>query len=213
MDKASNGGRQRKSQALHLGPTQVGLALGFIALALVAAFGLGVLVGMWYQASDVAVPLPATAVANGKAAEHGEPAVTFYTTLAADQPPEPALASPAGPAATAAQEPAPPAPAPAAPPASPRQAPTEARLARPPVATAYSVQVGSFRARDQAETLKQRLSDKGYTPRVQLVHVPGKGLWYRVRVGEFAERTAAQQLAQRLARQEQLPALVISVTP
>jgi cell division protein FtsN len=72
----------------------------------------------------------------------------------------------------------------------------------------YSVQVGSFRVAEQAETLRQRLVRKGYDARVRLSMVPGQGAWYRVRVGQFSTRVAAEGVAQRLHSQERIPVMV-----
>ena len=73
----------------------------------------------------------------------------------------------------------------------------------------YSVQVGSFRSRDQAESLRQRLTHKGYRVAVQPTTIPGKGVWYRVQAGGFPERRAADRLAQQLATQERMAGVVI----
>ena len=216
MEKAANTRQKQRAAGLVLRPAQVGMLVGFVALGLVAAFGVGVLVGMWYQASDtigLSAGLPAAdqpARLSEEEAEESTPVMTFYSALTAKQPPESSQA---------------------APPTTARQAPREAQarqqakvaLSRVEVArravrrrrpaVQYSIQVGSFRARDEAEKLKQRLTGKGYPARVKLVHVPGKGLWYRVRVGQFAERMAAERLAQRLTTRERLQALVIGITP
>ncbi|MCZ6876016.1 MAG: AAA family ATPase [bacterium] len=72
----------------------------------------------------------------------------------------------------------------------------------------YSIQVGSFRLPEQAERLRNRLSQEGYATWVQPSQVPGQGTWYRVRVGHFTERSAADEVAERLATQEQLAILI-----
>jgi cell division protein FtsN len=74
--------------------------------------------------------------------------------------------------------------------------------------TGYSVQVGSFRAREEAEQLRQRLTQKGYPIWVQPSIVTGQGIWYRVRVGHFPDRASADRAAQRLASQERVSIMV-----
>jgi general secretion pathway protein A len=77
----------------------------------------------------------------------------------------------------------------------------------------YSVQVGSFRAREQAEVLRRHLTHKGYPARIRASIVPGQGTWYRVRVGHFANRETADQTAQRLATHENLSVLIAAAPP
>jgi cell division protein FtsN len=222
MDKQTNAGsdRKRRTSGLVLNPVQVGLAVGFIAVALLIVFGVGVIIGMWYQASGhmstYADAMPAAgerAVAAGDSGHH-VPDVTFYSTLTeSESVPVPLPPSPA--ASREAQEapgsstllPPEPAMGDTQPPA---QAPphTAALPSAPPAGPRYSVQVGSFRAAEQAETLRQHLARKGYDVRVRLSMVPGQGAWYRVRVGQFATRVAAEGAAQRLHSQERIPVMV-----
>ncbi len=66
--------------------------------------------------------------------------------------------------------------------------------------SAYTVQVGAFRDRDNALDLKRRLTDSSRdAPEVE-VHTGGDGL-HRVRVGRFKNRDEAEKLRRRLARQ------------
>lgn len=78
-----------------------------------------------------------------------------------------------------------------------------------PPAAGYSVQVGSFRSREQAESLLNRLTQKGYRVAIRPTTLPGKGIWYRVQVGGFTERGAADRLAQQLASQERMTGVII----
>lgn len=228
MDKHSNAasGRTRRSSGLVLNPVQVGLAVGFVAVALLIVFGLGVIIGMWYQASGHisthADAMPAAEERPATTPDPGHPDVTFYSTLTASEPTSASL--PPLPAVPGAVEPAPLPPTPRD--AEPRDAepvvdraalpptPTAPVPPAPPVAPFFSVQVGSFRAAEQAETLRQHLLRKGYDEvRVQLSMVPGQGPWYRVRVGHFSARAAAAGLASRLHAQERLPVMVAVETP
>lgn len=111
---------------------------------------------------------------------------------------EPPAARPPESAAVPALQSQPPQPSP-----SPQPSDTAATDGR------YSVQVGSFRDRAQAEDLRARLHTKGYAARVQLTRIPEQGLWYRVRVGNFADRAAAVQAARRLEGQERLSVLIM----
>jgi cell division septation protein DedD len=76
-------------------------------------------------------------------------------------------------------------------------------------AAGYSVQVGSFRSRNQAESLLHRLAQKGYRVAIQPATIPGQGVWYRVQVGGFPERGAADRLAQQLVTQERVAGVVV----
>jgi cell division protein FtsN len=165
---------------LVLNQTQVGLVLGFVTIGLLTTFGIGFVVGGWYQASEQITPYEAE-LTPATEPRHQNPPMTFYSTLTESQQ---RVDSP-----------------------SRRAADTRLQEGSFP-GSHYSVQVGSFRAREQAERLHRRLVDKGYAARVQSSNVPGKGLWYRVRVGEFPNRSDADRTAQRLVSQEQLSVMI-----
>lgn len=57
----------------------------------------------------------------------------------------------------------------------------------------YTVQLKSAHEEGQAKDFAATLRRKGYTPRVVLAQVPGRGKLYRVRVGEFGSRAEARQ--------------------
>jgi DedD protein len=135
--------------------------------------------------------------------------------------PAPAVTVPEPPAAAPAPVPSP-APTPVATPAAASSAPTSApppaaaskataaapekpvphaeapkRKAPPPPAAAskgWSVQVGSFAKRENADRYVQQLARKGYT-----AHVLGGSTLYRVRVGPAADKAAAVALQAKLA--------------
>jgi DedD protein len=89
---------------------------------------------------------------------------------------------------------------PGAPPASPGAAslPDEPR---------FTVQVGAFTTREQAEALRARLASEG--AEAYLAEGEGAaGARYRVRVGTFATREEARQVAERLASERQLTTYV-----
>ncbi len=92
------------------------------------------------------------------------------------------------------------APASAAPPAAvPRRAPPQEPAARTPWprSARFVVQVGSFAARDSAESLAARLRRAGFEAQVSALHSGGRTL-HRVRVGAATDRVAAEALLLRL---------------
>jgi len=58
----------------------------------------------------------------------------------------------------------------------------------------WTVQFASSPTRHEADKLASNLSDHGYTARVVVADLPGKGRYYRVRVGRFASRETADLL-------------------
>lgn len=66
----------------------------------------------------------------------------------------------------------------------------------------FTVQVASYRDREDAEELAQGLTRKGYQAFVAGAVVPGKGRWYRVRVGRFGTRKEAASFGESLMRKE-----------
>jgi TolA-binding protein len=72
----------------------------------------------------------------------------------------------------------------------------------------YSIQVGAFSVKRNAENLASRLRKKGYS--VNIVRpMPGKSRLYKVRIGEFRTRAAALKAAQRLRKNEKLDTAVV----
>lgn len=61
-----------------------------------------------------------------------------------------------------------------------------------------TIQVASFKNRQDAESLVLRLKKKGYPAYRALGVVPEKGIWYRVRVGHFNSRQEARKTVARL---------------
>ena len=73
----------------------------------------------------------------------------------------------------------------------------------------YSVHVGSFKMRNNADRLVERLARIGYNAREEFISLPQKGSWYRVLVGTFNTREDANALSVQLKDEEALPALVL----
>jgi rare lipoprotein A len=72
----------------------------------------------------------------------------------------------------------------------------------------FAVQVGSFRAEENAEHLRRQLAGR-YSPAVTVpLNLPA-GRFYRVRVGRFANESAARALAEQIHATEQLIAFVV----
>lgn len=63
----------------------------------------------------------------------------------------------------------------------------------------YEVQAAAYREKRQAEQLVKKLSDLGFTHRVIMKDLPGKGRWFRVIAGGFETRAMAQEAADRMA--------------
>jgi cell division protein FtsN len=71
----------------------------------------------------------------------------------------------------------------------------------------FTVQVGAFKARSQADALRARLAAGGQPSYVSEVEADG-AMQYRVRVGSFTTREAAREAATRLAGERQLATYV-----
>jgi septal ring-binding cell division protein DamX len=66
----------------------------------------------------------------------------------------------------------------------------------------FTVQVASYREKQDALVLADRLTRKGYQSFVAEANLPGKGKWYRVRVGRFGTRKEAASFGESLKRKE-----------
>jgi cell division protein FtsN len=75
--------------------------------------------------------------------------------------------------------------------------------------SAYTVQVGAFREKRMAETLQQRLRQRGYSASVTTSGMR-TAKFYRVRVGGFDTQANAKRLVDRLKSQLGLKAVVTS---
>jgi cell division protein FtsN len=71
----------------------------------------------------------------------------------------------------------------------------------------FTVQVGAFKARAQAEALRARLAERGQEASVGEVAAGGV-TQYRVWVGTYATREAAQDAASRLGAERRLSTYV-----
>jgi cell division protein FtsN len=71
----------------------------------------------------------------------------------------------------------------------------------------YTVQVGAFRDKRQAEVLRQRLHQRGYSAQVMLSGTR-TARFYRVRLGEFTTPAQAKRLVGQLKSRMGLDAMV-----
>ena len=131
------------------------------------------------------------------------PVLTFYRELTAPMPPSP---PPPRAAKTEAKpkETVKPRPPEAVKPVAPEMAkPIAPELTEP----RFTVQVGAFKTRSQADALRARLATDGQQAYVSEVEADG-ATQYRVRVGSYTTREAAREAALRLAGERQLATYV-----
>ena len=205
---------------------RLGLVLAAVVI-LTLTFTLGVLVGRQWGGRG-ATTLVTSAEATRKPAAPGarrglteseverpreiHEKLTFYQTLTAPLGPigqssrarneEKARAQ-----ATPTAAPAPPA-APTAPVTAP--APSATAAASPAAGGSWSVQVGAFRNRQQADGVQKRLTDAGFPATLSTVALDDGQSRYRVRVGGPRSRDEAEQLAREVRARVPLTALVVA---
>jgi TolA-binding protein len=81
--------------------------------------------------------------------------------------------------------------------------------ASPTQTTSYfTIQVGAFSKKPNADSLAERLRRKGYSVNIARP-IPGKSRLYRVRIGKFKTKSAASNAARRLSKSEKLDAEVV----
>ncbi len=71
----------------------------------------------------------------------------------------------------------------------------------------YTVQVGAFKNKSEAEKLLSTLKNKGYEAYMIVTKTEDKGLLYKVRVGEIT-KSKARELVKRIREKEKIPAFV-----
>ena len=123
--------------------------------------------------------------------------------VSAPSPAPPAAAVPASPPAS------PPVSLPPAPGKVPAPAPAAAPAAKPaasPAATPWTVQVGAFKNRRQAEDTRQQLATAGLEAYVASVAAQDGQARFRVRVGTYRSREEAAAVAERIRAQRSLTA-------
>ena len=212
------------------------ILIGGAGIAMVAAtFVVGVVVGRKWPEPDVAAHAPSERAKKASspttprrsglvepAPERAPEKLTFYHTLtapigptvstpvvAAAKPPEP-TPRPA-PERTPADRPVA-APAVVSPPKVVKPAAVESRPASPPAAPArsgdWAVQVGAFRDRVQAETVRKRMAASGFDAYLAAVEAGPGDVRYKVRLGGFPSREDAGRVAERVRSEQSLAAFV-----
>ncbi len=68
----------------------------------------------------------------------------------------------------------------------------------------FSIQVGSFARKEQAESLTQHLKGKGYAAYITSQVISGMGRMYQVRIGHYRTLEEARRKAELIERREQL---------
>jgi cell division septation protein DedD len=63
----------------------------------------------------------------------------------------------------------------------------------------FEVQASAYRERLQAEQLVKKFATFGFSSRVVMKEIPGKGQWFRVIVGGYESREKAQEAADQMA--------------
>jgi len=59
----------------------------------------------------------------------------------------------------------------------------------------YVIQIASFKDKDKTEILRAKLSDMGYSPRVDNIELKSKGKWFRVKLVGFTTYDDASKVA------------------
>lgn len=166
-----------------------------------ATFMLGVMAGRFWPHTPSAQTTTAAKAAppargGDRTARPAEPtpALTFYQDLTAPlTSPPPAKAAKPGRAEKSEKTDAAPKPDRVTPPEAPGPAASSP--------TAFTIQVGAYKAREPAEALRARLAAAGHEAYVAEIDATGT-VRYRVRVGSFATREAAQRAADKVVASE-----------
>lgn len=77
-----------------------------------------------------------------------------------------------------------------------------------PLNSQFTVQVGAFLQKENAQRLRERLQQRYQTAFIVEYDSP-KGLFYRVRVGRLPNEDAAKSFAERIHREEQITPFVV----
>jgi cell division septation protein DedD len=72
----------------------------------------------------------------------------------------------------------------------------------------YTLQVSSFQARSEAESMMRQLESSGLRPYLISSYIPRRGMWYRIRVGDFPSRTKAKRAKKEFERRWRMTAYV-----
>ena len=182
-----------------------------VGLLVAIAFGGGILVGRHWEsaaARDVEPREPGATAKKVAAGKRGGPAeadadrreagdkLTFYHTLAAPLSPPPSYPKPATDSKSRSGT------------SAPAGHPATDASPTPSPAAGWTVQVGAFGNRQQADSLQQDLRRAGFDAYMSPLGTPDGQTRFRVRVGTFADRSVAQRAADRLRAERSLPTFV-----
>ena len=187
--------------------------LAVVSAALVGlVFALGVLIGSRRAEIATKPQLDALAVLDNQAgeplpAEPQRPELSFHKSLKVSPPsvPTPASLTAAETDDASAEPPGP------APDLRPRmeEAPIPESVGRDEPGI-YSLQVGSFQEKAEANEMVRNLDKAGYDAFLVSVQMPERGgLWYRVRVGPFHSKTEVWEKKKEFEGKERIPAFVV----
>lgn len=101
-------------------------------------------------------------------------------------------------------------PAKVSPPSAVVKAQPQTILAKIGSSSAWAVQVGSFKQRENAERLRQKLKELGYRAFVSSSRSGGKTV-VRVRVGPQMEKTRAKQVKRKIEKQMKIQAMLVEL--
>jgi DedD protein len=198
----------------HAGPGWLTTLFGGLVLVILG-FGLGLVVGAAREEPELVlrhfsgesqeVPAPAASPTTPAPAATSGEVPPKATALPAPPSKEPAPVAPPAGAGPASARPAAEAAKPAAPP------PTAPPVSSPPPSHGqrFSVQVGAFAERLEAEKLADRLRHQGMHVLVVPATGPRDSRW-RVRVGPIDSRAQANRVAEQLKTSDKLPTWVLA---
>ncbi len=131
----------------------------------------------------------------GQAAPSEDLSLTFYEKLLKKEPPPKPEAKGGSTAATAPKK------AEGKPPERPLSADAP-----------FTIQVGSFARREQAEDLTKNLRGKGYPAYITTKVISGMGRMYQVRIGHYRTSDEARREAKYIEQREKLPTYIPSLS-
>lgn len=73
---------------------------------------------------------------------------------------------------------------------------------------AYRLQVGSYSSKKKIEKERKLWSQRGYSTKVVVVDIPGKGKWYRLQIGQFKNLQDVETAQKDIAKKYRQTALV-----
>lgn len=76
---------------------------------------------------------------------------------------------------------------------------------------AFTIQVGAFLEKANAEVMLQNLRDKGYTPYIHTIWDDMKRQWHTVRLGNYDDQATASKSAADFTKKERMPTSVRDV--